>query len=125
MNDDQPSVTVAELREALGRLLEAVEIRFGSAVSLGADHYWLLEPQAMFSLEGKPEVNAAQLSDDVATIRELLARPEDEIFLRHDLPMSPVCCNVWRASTFLLAANPQASFSNAGAREVALPLAAV
>jgi hypothetical protein len=79
------SIDVADLRQALTRLLDAAERDFGPTLDLRADHYWLLELDAAFNLEREPAVNAGQLSDDVASIRELLARPDGDAYLWHDL----------------------------------------
>ena len=46
---------------------------------------WAVEPNAAFDLEEDPPVAVGQLSDDVATVRELLTRDDAEVFLWHDL----------------------------------------
>jgi hypothetical protein len=78
-------IDLADLREAVSRLLDAAETRFGPTPDLAADHYWVLELSEMFSLDRQPSANAGQLSDDVESIREFLSRPEGETFLWHDL----------------------------------------
>lgn len=85
---DAPSVRVAELRQALDRVLEAVEERLGSTVDLGADHYRTLKPEAAYGLVPDPELHliAEQLSDDVEELQDILNRPQDEgIAIWHDL----------------------------------------
>jgi hypothetical protein len=78
-------IDLADLREAVSRLLDAAQTRFGATADLAGDHYWLLELSEMFSIDRQPSVNAGQLSDDVASIREFLGRPNDEAVLWHDL----------------------------------------
>jgi hypothetical protein len=89
MANEMPEISVAELREAVSRLLDAVERRFGSAVSLGADNYWgLFSPDMFAADDSKPPVLGRTLSDDVESIRDLLLRgdrSEDEMMLWHDL----------------------------------------
>ena len=75
-----------ELRAALGRLLDAVEERFGPAIDLAADYYWTVDARAAYEPHEDPSgnVGAGQLSDDVDAIRELLRR-DDEPIIWHDL----------------------------------------
>ena len=86
--DDATEITVAELRAATDRLLDAVERRFGPQVRLDGDHYWSIFPSDAFNIESQPTVGAEQLSDDIATIRQALLRTdpdEDDLLLWHDL----------------------------------------
>lgn len=76
-------VTVAELRSATAKILDAVEAALGPAIALAADHYWLLESDDAFDLSQEPRINAGQLSDDLASVRELDGR--DDIYVWHDL----------------------------------------
>jgi hypothetical protein len=89
MANPSPEITVADLREAIRRLLEAVEQRFGSTVRLGIDGYSGLFSPEMFAADGsEPKVMGRSLNDDVASIRELVERvdqSEDELLLWHDL----------------------------------------
>jgi hypothetical protein len=86
---NSPEITVAELWAAAERLLAATELRFGSTVQLSADEYWGLFSPEMFASDGsKPSLVGRQLSDDVASIRELIGRGdafEDDLLLWHDL----------------------------------------
>ena len=76
-------LTMAELRSATAKLLDAIEARFGSTIEFRADHYWLIESDEAFDLTRKPAVNAGQLSDDLASVRAIdSADPE---ILWHDL----------------------------------------
>jgi hypothetical protein len=89
MENPSPEISVAELREAIRRLLGAVEQRFGPTVPLGIDGYSVLFAPEMFAADGsEPEVTGRSLSDDVASIREVVERvdqSEDELLLWHDL----------------------------------------
>jgi len=84
-NDEPLVIPVSDLRDALTRLLEAATERFGPLVDLDADHYWAIEPDAAFDIAKDPPVAVGQLSDDVSTVRDLLARDDGEVFLWHDL----------------------------------------
>jgi hypothetical protein len=80
-------ITVAELREAMRRLLDAVEWRFGPRVQLGADEYLGLFAPEMFEPQ-PPVVLWRSLADDVHEIRHMLSRAdasEDELLLWHDM----------------------------------------
>jgi hypothetical protein len=74
------TVSIADLRAALARVLDAVEDRFGEVIDLDADHDWLIESTGSFDLSRAPEVVAGQLSDDVETIDST-----EEVFIWHDL----------------------------------------
>jgi hypothetical protein len=82
----EPEITVAELREATRRLLDAVERRFSPTVRLRADRYLGLFAPEMFE-QGPPEVLWRSLADDVREIRVMLARDtsEDDDLLWHDM----------------------------------------
>jgi hypothetical protein len=88
MMADEPEITVAELREASRRLLDAAERRLGSTVELQADTYWGLFAPEMFE-QDSPDVLERSLSDDVSEIRALVSRPEDsfedDVMLWHDM----------------------------------------
>jgi hypothetical protein len=86
--EDATQITFAELRMAVARLLDAAERRFGPSLQLDADHYWSIYPSDAFDLGSDPPILAGQLSDDVASVREVLHRhdtSEDEMLLWHDL----------------------------------------
>ncbi len=84
-DDDLPRVAVSDLREALGRVLDAVEQRFGASIDLEADHYWTLDAVDSFDLTTEPSVLASQISEDVETLRELLSPEREDIYIWHDL----------------------------------------
>jgi hypothetical protein len=84
-NDDLCRVAVSDLREALRRVLDAVEQRFGSSVDLEADHYWSLNAVDSFDVRTEPSVTSGQISDDVETLRELLSPEREEVYIWHDL----------------------------------------
>jgi hypothetical protein len=85
---DAAVISIAELRVAVGRLLDAAEKRFGPRVELDADYYWSIFPSDAFNMESEPPVLTGQLTDDVETIRDVLQRAdpdEDELLLWHGL----------------------------------------
>jgi len=79
-------VAIADLRQALQRVLGAAEKKLGSVVDLDADYYWTVPPGETFDkLEMPTALEAGQLSDDVAELQDLLAREDGEVFIWHDL----------------------------------------
>lgn len=86
---DEVEISIAELREAAGRLLDAAERLFGSSVNLQVDDYLGLFSPEMFGADGSdPALTGRSLADDVASIRELLGRAdlsEDRVLLWRDL----------------------------------------
>lgn len=89
MADADPVISIVELRDAITRLTDAMERKFGPTVHLARDQYWGLFSPEMFAADGsRPEVMGRLLSDDVNSVRELLDRSdtsEDELLLWHDL----------------------------------------
>ncbi|MHC9291289.1 hypothetical protein ACRCUN_02425 [Mycobacterium sp. LTG2003] len=79
------TIDLSVLRRQLDRVLSLLEQRHGSTVEFNADFYWLLETADMFSRESVPAPNAGQLSDDVAELTAMAARPDDELVPWHDL----------------------------------------
>jgi hypothetical protein len=84
---DALTVSVADLREALSRLLDQVEREYGAEVDLDADFYWVVDRSAAYNHD-TPEaarLTVGQLSDDIESLRSMLVggfRPEA---IRHDL----------------------------------------
>lgn len=81
-------IEMRTLREAVNRVLDHVEQVSGSTVTLTADYYWHLPPDDSYNLaqappDGSPLVG--QLADDVQEVTDLLDRPDQEIFVWHDL----------------------------------------
>lgn len=60
------TVTIADLRAALSRVLDATEARLGPEVSLAVDHYWHLPVEDAFDLANEPQTfTVGQVSDDL------------------------------------------------------------
>ena len=60
------TVTIADLRSALSRALDATEAQLGPDVSLAADHYWHLPVEDAFNLSSEPKTfTVGQVSDDL------------------------------------------------------------
>jgi hypothetical protein len=79
-------VAIADLRQALERVLDAVEKQFGPVVDLAADYYWTVSPDETYALDMPTALHAGQLSDDVVELQDLLAREHGgEVFIWHDL----------------------------------------
>ena len=83
---DEIQIELRDLREALARVLDGVEAKFGPTVDLAADYYWTLDPRTAFdpSADQPSGLTVAQLSDDVLEVRESLGR-SDEPVIWHDL----------------------------------------
>lgn len=79
---------MAHLRQGLSVLLDEVERRHGAVVDLGADYYWTITAQEAFRFEasGAPEPTVGQLTDDIVSLRELVAGDADRpVVVWHDL----------------------------------------
>lgn len=84
---DPLSVPVDKLRQALDRVLTAVQAEQGDSIPLSADHYWVLNPRATYDVYETPkesDLTIGQLSDDIATLDEIL-RPDQSVSTWHDL----------------------------------------
>jgi hypothetical protein len=85
---DAALVSLADLRRGLFILLEAVERQYGAVVDLDADYYWTVGPQDAFRFEasGVPEPTAGQLTDDIDSLRDMLAGEADRpLVVWHDM----------------------------------------
>jgi hypothetical protein len=85
MAGDDLLIALSELREALDRVLAAAAVELGPSISLDADNYWWIDTRDAFDLSREPSLEAGQLSDDVASTREMLNRENDEVIVWHDL----------------------------------------
>ncbi|SDF44095.1 hypothetical protein SAMN05660485_03369 [Blastococcus fimeti] len=84
---DPLSVPIDKLRQALDRVLAALQADQGDVVPLSADYYWVLAPRATYDVYEAPSVDdftIGQLSDDVVTLDEML-RPDQPVSIWHDL----------------------------------------
>ncbi len=82
---DPLTVSIADLRSALARALDAVEKRLGLEVSLDVDYYWNVPVGQAFSMAGEPSAfTVGQVSDDLDAVilDEHERRPEEA---GHDL----------------------------------------
>ncbi|WP_258725953.1 hypothetical protein [Cellulomonas sp. NS3] len=87
---DKTVVSLPVLRHVVGLLFDELEKRHGGRVELGADFYYVLSTEAVYSPGDTPdgqECTLGSLVDDVATVREIAARLPDEhmVVLWHDL----------------------------------------
>ncbi|KAA1424023.1 hypothetical protein [Nocardioides antri] len=61
------TVSIADLRAALVRTLDATEKRLGPEVTLDMDYYWHLPVEEAFNMAGEPQTfTVGQVSDDLA-----------------------------------------------------------
>jgi hypothetical protein len=77
------------LKLACDRLLAAAEGQFGPEIDLNrldrvVGEYWTLAPGDAYVC-GPQQVMAGDVGEDLAEVDDLLGRPDDEIFLWHDL----------------------------------------
>jgi len=72
------SLNVAQLRLAVGRLLDAIEHQLGDEVTFGVDHYWNVPNTAAYDPHSQPELDMGQVSDDVKSVRDFSATSVDE-----------------------------------------------
>ncbi|KAA1424028.1 hypothetical protein [Nocardioides antri] len=60
------TVSIADLRAALLRALDATEKRLGPEVALDVDYYWHLAVEDAFNMAGEPQTfTVGQVSDDL------------------------------------------------------------
>jgi len=66
------TIRVDEIRAALTSVLDAVERKYGSLLDFGHDYYWALPVEASFDMtNATPALTAGQISDDIASVRNL------------------------------------------------------
>ncbi|MDP9822841.1 hypothetical protein [Nocardioides massiliensis] len=74
-----PDITVAELRTAIGRVLDAVEEQFGEELRFPVDYYWAIPVEDAYATYDTPKLEMmGQVSDDTASVRAFLDEPTDE-----------------------------------------------
>ena len=73
------SLELAVLRSQLDRLLRVVEERHGAIIDLKVDSYWLLETNAVFSLDRVPTPNRREVSDDAEELVDMVSRPDEDL----------------------------------------------
>jgi hypothetical protein len=81
-------VSLVQLRQGLSILLDEIERQYGPTVDLDADYYWSITPGDAFRFEtgGAPEPTVGQLTDDIASLREMLVSDTDRpVVIWHDL----------------------------------------
>ncbi|MGC4859579.1 hypothetical protein [Micromonospora sp. DT41] len=82
---------IQDLRAVSGRLLDAVEERFGAELDVsraGVDLYWNVDLRTAFEVSNDPAagIDVGQTSDDLSELRALLRGPADSMpVLWHDL----------------------------------------
>jgi hypothetical protein len=67
-------LTVAELRAAIGQLLDAVEAQLGPVLRLRGDHYWNVPFGDATNLDDEPVLDLGSVADDADSVREFLSR---------------------------------------------------
>ena len=73
------------MRSQLDRLLRVVEERHGAIIDLQVDSYWLLETNAVFSLDRVPTPNVGEVSDDAEELVNMVSRPDEDLTPWHEL----------------------------------------
>ena len=72
-------LSVAELRAATAKLLDAIEERFGPHLHLEDDFYWNVPFGKATGLRSKPELDMGSVVDDATSIREFLSLEDEEV----------------------------------------------
>jgi hypothetical protein len=72
------TVSIGEVRSAVGRVLDAIQRKHGPRLVFDRDHYWALPVKESFDMYGgtQPTLTVGRLSDDIASIRALLSSDE-------------------------------------------------
>jgi hypothetical protein len=81
-------VSLVQLRQGLSILLDEIERQYGPTVDLNADYYWSINPVEAFRFETSdaPEPTVGQLTDDIASLQEMLTSNTDRpVVIWHDL----------------------------------------
>ena len=81
-------VSLVDLRRCLTLLVDELERKHGMTVDLDADYYWTVGPGEAFRFDsgGAPEPTVGQLTDDLQSLRTMLAGEADQpVVLWHDL----------------------------------------
>lgn len=74
---DEVTISVADVRAGINRVLDAIEAKHGSEFGVEHDFYWSLDVEAAFTVDvPSPAVQTGQLSDDIDAIRTLLTEPQ-------------------------------------------------
>ncbi|MDQ7993091.1 MAG: hypothetical protein AAGC63_16785 [Propionicimonas sp.] len=71
-------MTVAELRAATTRLLDAMEVRFGPELRLQEDLYWNVPVGEATQIEAEPHPDLGSVVDDVDSVRDFLAQEDSD-----------------------------------------------
>ncbi len=73
-------ITTAELRTAIGRILDHFESRGITEFRIDHDFYWDVPKDARYDSYGEPtELTVGQLSDDIRHVFAIVSRQEDPI----------------------------------------------
>lgn len=85
--DVPQTVSLAQLRRVLDRVLDDLSARHGDEIELTADYYWVIDPEAAYDLTATPSIEQltmGQLSDDLMEVAAL-STSADEPVPWHDL----------------------------------------
>ena len=77
--DSPLTVDLAELRRAIGIVLDDIEATVGSRVELPSDFFWTVLAPAKFDLLDTPEPTIGSLADDVHWVRDLRAGDRTDV----------------------------------------------
>ena len=77
--DSPLTVDVAELRRAIGIVLDDIEATVGSRVELPSDFFWTVLAPEKFDFDGTPEPTIGSLADDLNWVRDLRAGDRTEV----------------------------------------------
>lgn len=77
--DSTCTVDVAELRRAIGIVLDEIEAVNGSRVELPSDFFWTVLAPEKFDFDVTPEPTIGSLADDLNWVRDLRAGDKTDV----------------------------------------------
>lgn len=90
---------LADLQEANERLLAQAEAQFGPEITLDSvpvDEYSSVDLVAIYELTAESDLEMGSVADDLETLGELLLRPDEDVYVWHDLGHTANCSAWWR-----------------------------
>lgn len=78
------TLSVAALRTAVNRLLDAVEEQLGDRVELEVDYYWNVPLDKAYDPYESPVLDMGQVSDDVDSVHQFSATRDDAVAIWHE-----------------------------------------
>jgi hypothetical protein len=74
-----PDLPMAELRAAITKLLDVIELKFGPDLHLVEDLYWNVPLGAATAVHVTPELDMGSVVDDAESVHEFLTPRDDAV----------------------------------------------